>query len=164
MGFGNIKNFKIFSYLLSLSYFSAEKKNALRNFNSSLFCEGEDANQKQQNKLNNLSCCALGHKIGAYLAGLIEGDGTFAVHNKKSTAKKYSPMIIIVFKKADLPLAQYLQNLTKCGNVYLKPNRGYVLWQIQNISNVFTIVNLINGYMRTPKLEALNRTIDWLNE
>lgn len=102
-------------------------------------------------------------KIGAYLAGLIEGDGTFAIHDQNSTAKKYFPMIIIVFKKEDLPLAQYLQNLTRCGSIYLKPNRGYVLWQIQDIVSVFRIVTLINGYMRTPKIEALHRTIKWLN-
>lgn len=38
-------------------------------------------------------------QLGPYLAGLIEGDGTIAVHDIKSTSKKYSPMIIIVFKK-----------------------------------------------------------------
>nr|YP_010697742.1 LAGLIDADG homing endonuclease [Porodaedalea niemelaei]WCF76638.1 LAGLIDADG homing endonuclease [Porodaedalea niemelaei] len=101
--------------------------------------------------------------LGSYLAGLIEGGGTFAIHNKASTAKKYSPMIIVVFKKNDLPLAEYLQNVTKCGNVYNKPNRGYVIWQIQDIVSVFTIIKLINGKMRTPKIEALQRTIDWLN-
>lgn len=102
--------------------------------------------------------------LGPYLAGLIEGDGTIAVHDKNSTAAKYRPMIIIVFKTADLPLAKYLQKLTNCGNVQLKDNRGYVLWQIGAIAEVYTIVNIINGYFRTPKIEALNRTIDWINE
>ena len=73
-------------------------------------------------------------------------------------------MIIIVFKLADLPLAEYLQELTNCGTVYKKSDRGYVLWQIQDIIGVYTIVNIINGYMRTPKIEALNRTINWLND
>jgi LAGLIDADG endonuclease/Cytochrome C and Quinol oxidase polypeptide I len=104
------------------------------------------------------------YKLGSYLAGLIEGDGTFAIHNIKSTSKKYRPMIIIVFKKADLPLAEYLKNITKSGKVYIKSDRGYVLWQIQDVVGVFNIVNLINGYMRTPKIEALERTINWLNE
>ena len=99
-----------------------------------------------------------------YLTGLIEGDGTFAIHDIKSTSKKYRPMIIIVFKLADLPLAEYLQELTNCGTVYKKSDRGYVLWQIQDIIGVYTIVNIINGYMRTPKIEALNRTINWLND
>jgi hypothetical protein len=102
-------------------------------------------------------------QIGPYLAGLIEGDGTIAVHNPNSTTKKYTPKIIIVFKKADLALANYLQNITKCGHVLIKPERGYVLWQIQDIVSIFTIVSIINGFMRTPKIEALNNTIDWLN-
>ena len=102
-------------------------------------------------------------QLGAYLAGLIEGAGTFAVHNTTSTAKKYLPMIIIVFKKADLPLAEYLQNITQCGKVYLKTNRGYVIWEIQDLVSVFTMVTIINGYMRTPKIIGLQRTIQWFN-
>ena len=111
-----------------------------------------------------LSCSSESSLLGPYLAGLIEGDGTIAVHDTKSTAIKYRPIIIIVFKKADLPLAEYLKNLTNCGSVYIKSDRGYILWQIQDIVGVYTIVNLINGYMRTPKIEALNRTINWLND
>jgi hypothetical protein len=102
-------------------------------------------------------------QLGSYLAGLIEGDGTFAVHETDSTAKKYSPKIIVVFKRADLPLAKYLRGLTDCGRVLIKANRGYVLWQIQDLVGVFTIVNIINGHMRTPKIEGLQRTINWLN-
>ena len=101
--------------------------------------------------------------LGPYLAGLIEGDGTISVHDSDSTTNKYSPKIIIVFKKADLPLANYLQNLTDCGRVLKKPERGYILWQIQDIVSVFTILSIINGYMRTPKIEATHRAINWLN-
>jgi hypothetical protein len=119
--------------------------------------------------VKNISLMANSNKngkanLGAYLAGLIEGDGTFAVHDLNSTAKKYTPHIIIVFKKADLPLAEFLQRLTNCGKINPKPGRGYVLWQIQDIVGVFTIITLINGYMRTPKIEALGRAIDWINK
>lgn len=102
-------------------------------------------------------------ELGSYLAGLIEGDGTIAVHDKNSTAKKYAPMIIVVFKKADLPLANFLCELTNCGKVYLKSDRGYVLWQIQDLKGVHTILSIINGYMRTPKYEAFKRAVDWFN-
>ena len=101
-----------------------------------------------------------GFQLGSYLAGLIEGDGTLAVQIKNSKAKKYSPKIIIAFKKADLPLANYLQTITNCGKVYIKPNRVYILWQIQDLVSVYIIINLINGYMRTPKIEALIRMIN----
>ena len=122
------------------------------------------SNQKAIKQNNSLIEIKSNSQLGSYLAGLIEGDGTFAVHDKKSTAKKYSPMIIVVFKKADLPLAEFLQSITNCGRVQIKADSGYVLWQIQDIISVYTIVTLINGYMRTPKLEALKRTIYWLNE
>lgn len=42
-------------------------------------------------------------KLGAYLAGLIEADGSFAIHDKDSKAKKYPPKILIVFSLADKP-------------------------------------------------------------
>jgi len=103
--------------------------------------------------------------IGPYLAGLIEGDGTFAIKNdnNKSTKKNYNPKIIVVFKKSDLPLATFLKNYTNCGEIWIKPERGYVLWQIQDIVSIFTILSIINEYMRTPKCEAKNRAIEWLN-
>lgn len=102
--------------------------------------------------------------LGSYLAGLIEGDGTIAVHDKTSLAKKYAPMIIIVFNKKDFPLAKFLNKITKSGKIEVKEDRGYVLWKVQDIVGVYTIANLINGYMRTPKMEALDRTIHWINE
>nr|WLF85156.1 hypothetical protein [Amanita phalloides] len=102
-------------------------------------------------------------ELGPYLSGLIEGDGTFAIHNINSTTKKYGPKIIIVFKKADLPLANYLCELTQCGKVYIKSNRGYILWQISDLIGVFKIICIINGHMRTPKYEALERAINWYN-
>jgi hypothetical protein len=69
-------------------------------------------------------------------------------------------MIIIVFKKADLPLAEFLHSLTQCGKIEIKIERNYVLWKISDIRGVFKMVKLINGQMRTPKIEALFRTID----
>jgi hypothetical protein len=122
--------------------------------------------EKVDNNNDNILFSKFKHEqfqLSSYLAGLIESDGCLAVRDKNSTAKKYNPKIIIVFKKGDLPLAQYLQTITNCGRVHIKPTKGYVLWQIQDLISVFKIVKLINGYMRTPKIEALNRTIDWLN-
>ena len=66
-------------------------------------------------------------KIGPYLAGLIEADGSIAVHNKDSDAKKYRPKIIVVFSLADEPLAKKLANITAAGTVYSKKNAGCVL-------------------------------------
>ena len=102
--------------------------------------------------------------LGPYLAGLIEADGSIAVHSKDSKAKKYNPKILVVFSLPDKPLADKLCAITGAGTVYARNNANYVLWQIQNLNHVTVIINIINGYMRTPKIEALWRAIDWFNE
>lgn len=102
-------------------------------------------------------------KLGAYLAGLIEADGSFAIHDKDSKAKRYLPKILIVFSLNDSPLAEKLMSIIKVGKLYNKPQQGYVIWHIQKIEDVIKIINLINGYMRTPKIEALHRAIKWYN-
>jgi hypothetical protein len=66
-------------------------------------------------------------KIGPYLAGLIEADGSIAVHDKDSNAKKYRPKILVVFSSADEPLAKKLASITNAGAVYVKKNAGCVL-------------------------------------
>lgn len=102
--------------------------------------------------------------LGPYLAGLIEADGSIAVHDEESKVKKYRPMIIVVFSLADKPLADKLASITQAGKVYHKLNAGYILWQIQKKQDVIKIINIINGYMRTPKVEALHRSIAWFNK
>lgn len=103
-------------------------------------------------------------KLGSYLAGLIEADGSFAIHDKNSKAKKYAPKIIIVFSLNDHPLAEKLASITQAGKIYKRENQGCILWSIQNSEDVVKIINIINGYMRTPKIEGLHRAIDWYND
>ncbi len=102
--------------------------------------------------------------LAPYLAGLIEADGSIAVHDPNSKTQPYRPKFIIVFSLADKPLAEKLAQLTQAGKVYLKENAGCVLWQIQKKEDVLILINLINGYMRTPKIEALHRAINWFNK
>jgi hypothetical protein len=103
-------------------------------------------------------------RFGPYLAGLIEAIGSIAVHAKDSKVKRYCPRIIVVFSLADKPLAERLAFITQTGKVYYKEDAGYLLWQIQKKEDVIKIINLINGYMRTPKIEALHRAINWFNQ
>jgi hypothetical protein len=157
-GFGKLKlKYNIAMYSL---FYSVNEKNKYKELNNMKISEpinfhNIELSEQKKEKLSPL--------FGSYLAGLIEGDGTFAVHDKYSTLKKYSPMIIVCFKLCDLPLANYLQTITQCGKVYTKKDRGYILWQISKLTDVYTIITIINGHMRTPKIEALNRTIDWIN-
>jgi LAGLIDADG endonuclease/Cytochrome C and Quinol oxidase polypeptide I len=165
-GFGKIKN-SLITYSLFNNYHMKKIKFKLflNNFiiKSKTFCNRITSSNYASTVNLDKNINILRKQIGPYLAGLIEGDGTIAVHDPKNKSKQYNPKIIIVFKKNDLPLADYLQKLTKCGTVLIKPERGYVLWQIQDIISIFTIISIINGFMRTPKIEAVNRTIDWIN-
>lgn len=72
--------------------------------------------------------------------------------------------IIIVFHINDRPLAERLSAVLKLGIVVSRSSAGHVLLQILAKEEVFKIINLINGHMRTPKIEALHRAIRWINE
>jgi hypothetical protein len=98
-------------------------------------------------------------KLASYLAGLIEGDGHIAVHDKNSKSKVFRPKIIIVFHRNDKPLAEKLSFILNAGKVIDKPSAGHVILQILAKEEVLRVINLINGYMRTPKIEALHRAI-----
>jgi hypothetical protein len=102
--------------------------------------------------------------MGSYLAGLIEGDGHIAVHDKNYKSKVYRPKILIVFNINDKPLAEKLSTGLKIGRVIDKSSAGHVLLQILAKDEVLKVINLINGHMRTPKIEALHRSISWINE
>ena len=129
--------------------FGKEKKSCYSTLN--LKSENEDMNDLRK-------------KLGSYLAGLIEADGSFAVHDKNSKARPYPPKIIIVFSLNDLPLVEKLFLLTKVGSIYKRENQGCVLWSLQNVDDVIKIINIINGFMRTPKIEALHRAIFWYKD
>ena len=99
--------------------------------------------------------------VGSYLAGLIEGDGHIAVHN--GTSKPYRPKIIILFHVNDKPLADKIHSSLKVGRIIDRSRAGHYLLQILAKEEVLKVINLINGKMRTPKIEALHRAINYIN-
>lgn len=60
----------------------------------------------------------------------------------------------------DLPLAYYFQTLLG-GHIHLRTNSCTLTFKSKK--SVLTVIHLINGYMRTPKIEALHRLINWFN-
>lgn len=99
-----------------------------------------------------------------YLAGLIEGKGEIVVHDPNSKAKVYSPKFIIALPIQDELLAKKLSVELKADKVVSKRGAGHILLQISAKQEVLRIITLINGKMRTPKIEALHKAIHWLNE
>lgn len=105
-------------------------------------------------------------KLAYYLAGLIEGDGTIIVPTTYRSAKgriNY-PSIQIVFNLKDLPLALIIQKELGHGSLARKKGVNAYVLTINNYEGWILIVSLINGKMRTPKINALYKLIDWLNK
>lgn len=102
--------------------------------------------------------------LSYYLAGLLEGDGHFNTPKKlkapSGTARVAS--IETVFALKDKPSAKLLQSLFG-GRVYDHPNKKLTRWLVQDKKSVIGIINLINGKLRTPKINSLHDMIDYFN-
>lgn len=103
--------------------------------------------------------------LGHYLAGLIEGDGSIIVPgtNRNKKGKLLYPRVKITFVDKDAPLAIKLQEVFGAGTLEYPLNAKYINLLFQDVTSLEKIAALINGKMRTPKIEALHRMIDWLN-
>jgi hypothetical protein len=95
--------------------------------------------------------------LGSYMAGLIEGDGTIIVYPGKSNTCYFR----ICFHVNDTGLAEFLKNLFG-GTITSYP--GYIVWTIYKQGDVLHLLQLINGFFRTPKIEALHRMISYFNK
>ena len=114
---------------------------------------------------NSLKNNEFNSNFASYLAGLIEGDGTIIVPKTERSAKgklNY-PSIQIVFDLRDFPLALIIQSKINHGSISRKKGVNAYILTINNFEGIILIANLINGYMRTPKINALYKLIDWLN-
>lgn len=114
---------------------------------------------------NSLKNNDFNSNFASYLAGLIEGDGTIIVPKTERSpkGKLNYPSIQIVFDLRDLPLALILQSKINHGSLSKKKGVNAYILTINNFEGLILIANLINGYMRTPKIIALYKLIDWLN-
>ena len=110
---------------------------------------------------NNLT----NNQLGYYLAGLIEGDGSIVVPKTtwNQNGKKLYPIVKIIFVKKDVPLALKIKEVIQGGTLAYPKNSNYVVLNFQDLNSIQKIAILLNGKMRTPKIEALFRLIDWLN-
>lgn len=104
-------------------------------------------------------------KFSTYLTGLIEGDGTIIVPKSERSlkGKLNYPSIQIVFHLKDLPLALMVQKTIGFGSLIRKKGVNAYILTINNQVGLFKIVQLLNGNMRTPKIQSLYRLIEWLN-
>ena len=102
--------------------------------------------------------------LGSYLAGLWEGDGHIWIPKTTHapSGKKYTPHFVITFNETEYPLVLALKLLIGGTVQHKKDNHAYTL-SITSISGLTKIISLINGFLRTPKLNKFNNLIDWIN-
>uniref|UniRef100_UPI0022374E05 LAGLIDADG endonuclease n=1 Tax=Ramaria rubella TaxID=113071 RepID=UPI0022374E05 len=112
---------------------------------------------KDKISLSNLTI----DKLGPYLAGLWEGDGHIS-NLKKTENDKLNPYLAITFPIKDLPLVNYLQELLG-GSIRRKEKENALVLTIASRKELLTLVQLMNGYLRTPKIFEFNKLIEWLN-
>lgn len=100
----------------------------------------------------------------SYVRGLIEGDGSIKVPEspRSATGKKRYPSVTIAFALKDKPLAEKLAKFLG-GKVNKRPGNWVVL-SLQNLPGLYRLACMLNGHMRTPKIEALHRLIDFINQ
>lgn len=121
------------------------------------------SNKLAPNNVGSFGCQP--NQLGYYLAGLIEGDGSIIVPKtlRNKNGKLLYPVIKITFVNKDLPFANKIKEVLEGGTLAWSPKRTYLNLLIQDTKTLYSLAKIINGKMRTPKIEALHRLIDWLN-
>ena len=95
--------------------------------------------------------------IGSYLAGLFEGDGHLYLPKVNDlTGKMTYPYLAITFVNKDLPLITKFKELYG-GRLRIKTKENAIVWTISTHKELINFINLINGYLRTPKIKNFNR-------
>lgn len=100
------------------------------------------------------------NQLGYYLAGLIEADGSIIVPQEYS---KNTPTISIIFNIVDKPLAICIRNQLGFGSIENIIEKNAIKLIIRGKHHILTLVSLINGKFRTPKIEKFNNLIDYIN-
>nr|YP_009690278.1 LAGLIDADG homing endonuclease [Fomitiporia mediterranea]QEG57058.1 LAGLIDADG homing endonuclease [Fomitiporia mediterranea] len=81
--------------------------------------------------------------FGHYLAGLIDGNGTFSVDPKG----KNNLQLVISFNKLDASLAYFVKGQLGYGSV--RKNQTEIILVVSKIQGIIKVINLINGKLRS---------------
>jgi Cytochrome C and Quinol oxidase polypeptide I/LAGLIDADG endonuclease len=104
-------------------------------------------------------------KFSSYLTGLIEGDGSIITPKTERSIKGRIdyPSIQIIFHLKDYSLASMIQKEIKNGSLTRKKGINAYVLTINNYNGLILLISMINGNMKTPKINSLYNLIDWLN-
>jgi LAGLIDADG endonuclease/Cytochrome C and Quinol oxidase polypeptide I len=101
--------------------------------------------------------------LNSYVAGLFEGNGNILMQ-KSGMSKKHNPSLCITFHIKDAPLAIKLLSIIEYGHIAYKPKKNACVLIVSAIKGLIKTINLINGELRTPKINQIYILIDWLNK
>ena len=144
--------------LLSLPVLAGAITMLKNKYNNLLFTQ-KNFYSNSTNKLNK------DEEFSHYLAGYVEGDGSLITPStlKSPSGTNKVCSIQLIFHICDLEFVKVLQKRIGHGNIYFAKDTETVRLMIQNLQGVLTVIHMINGKMRTPKINALYTMIDWLN-
>lgn len=100
--------------------------------------------------------------LGYYLSGLFEGDGHIWIPNI-NPKKKNNPRFCITFSLKNEHLANIILKKIGYGHIRYKPKDNACVLTVSPVKGLKSIVDLLNGRLRTPKINQLYSLIDWLN-
>lgn len=95
---------------------------------------------------------------------MVEGDGSIKIPTslRSQKGKLLYPSVTIIFAKKDYNLAKFLS--AKLEGTISKSSGDWFVLSLYKLSSLDNFANLVNGKFKTPKVEALHRLIDWLNQ
>lgn len=119
---------------------------------------------KKQHNIKRLNL-SINPSLNSYLAGLFEGDGHIWIQKSGSmTIKNHNPRFCITFHIKDAPLATKLIRIIEYGHIAYKPQKNACVLTVSEVKGLVKIINLINGELRTPKINQVYLLTDWLNK
>lgn len=113
----------------------------------------------------NSSLTSSNPHFASYLAGLIEGDGTIIVPTTERSPKGRLNFaaIQLAFAEKDYPLAAHLQSVIGHGSLSKRKTQHAYIYTVNNYDGLVKVASLINGLLRTPKMVAFTRLVNYLN-
>ena len=100
--------------------------------------------------------------LSSYLAGLFECY-VLIILSKLTNAKISYPYIAITFVNKDLPLINKLVEMFG-GRLRFKTKENAIVWIVNRHQELINLITVMNGYLRTPKINKFNDLIVWLND
>ena len=71
------------------------------------------------------------------------------------TIKNHNPRFCITFHIKDAPLATKLIRIIEYGHIAYKPQKNACVLTVSEVKGLVKIINLINGELRTPKINQV---------